>query len=387
MTPERMAQLTTLRHDLHKIPEVSGKEEKTSDLIVEFLKSFSPDDLLTGLGGYGVAAVYLGMAKGPTVLIRCELDGLPIPEETGAAYTSLHPGQGHLCGHDGHMVMVAALAQTLSETRPQRGRVVLLFQPAEETGKGAAAVIADPQFKSIEPDYSFALHNYPGLRAGQLALCAGPSNCASRGMRIHLTGKTSHAAAPQDGVSPAGAMSDLMSDLVGLGQGGPLGADYALVTLTHARLGERTFGIAPGEAEVWVTLRTVTNERMAALVSSAEEMTHRICAKAGLACRLSYDDVFDACTNHPEASAVLSKAAKTAGYAMELWPTPQPWSEDFGQFAKVSKAAMFWLGAGLEMPQLHNPDYDFPDQIIPVGVAVFSNAINSLLNDPVAGNR
>ncbi|MFW8634603.1 amidohydrolase [Cribrihabitans pelagius] len=387
MTPERLAQLTTLRHSLHKIPEVSGAEARTAALIAGYLRGFAPDELLTALGGHGVAAVFDGAGDGPTVLFRCELDGLPIEELSSQPYRSTHAGRGHLCGHDGHMAMVAALAAELSAQRPKRGRVVLLFQPAEETGKGAAAVIADPQFERIKPDFAFALHNYPGLAAGRVALCAGPSNCASRGMRIRLTGKTSHAAAPQDGVSPAAAMTRLMPELAALGQGGALGADFALTTLTHARLGEAAFGIAPGEAEIWVTLRTVQDSRMAELVAAAEALARQTAAEEGLSCTVTYDDIFDACTNHPEATAILSGAAAAAGRPAEVWDMPQRWSEDFGQFARVAKCAMFWLGAGENQPQLHNPDYDFPDALIPVGAGVFSAVTDALLNSETGGNR
>ncbi|MFW8593007.1 amidohydrolase [Cribrihabitans neustonicus] len=387
MTPERLAQLTSLRHSLHQIPEVSGAEEKTAALITKYLRGFKPDALLTALGGHGVAAVFGGTAEGPTVLFRCELDGLPIEELSAQPYRSTHAGRGHLCGHDGHMVMVAALAAQLADQRPRRGRVVLLFQPAEETGKGAAAVIADPQFERIKPDYAFALHNYPGLALGRVALCAGPANCASRGMRIRLTGKTSHAAAPQDGISPAAAMTQLMPELAALGPGGALGADFALTTLTHARLGEATFGIAPGEAEIWITLRTVNDRRMAELAGAAEALARRVAAEEGLACAIAYDDIFDACTNHPEATAILDAAAAAAGRPAEVWKAPQRWSEDFGQFAQVAKSAMFWLGAGEDQPQLHNPDYDFPDALIPVGAGVFSAVVDALLNGETGGNR
>ncbi len=387
MTPERLAQLTRLRRDLHRIPEVSGTEEKTATRIAAYLGDRSPDTLVTCLGGHGVAAVFEGVKDGPTVMIRCELDGLPIPEQSAAEYRSIHDGQGHLCGHDGHMVMVAGLADHLVQQRPACGRVVLLFQPAEETGKGAAAVIADPQFQWIKPDYSFALHNYPGLARGQIAICTGAANCASRGVRLRFKGKTSHAAAPEDGRSPARAMTRLMSSLVALGPGGDMGPDYALVTLTHAWLGEATFGIAPGEAEIWLTLRTVTDERMSDLIADVTDEARRACKDERLEYSVSFDDVFDACTNHPEAAEVLINSAGSMGYHPEIWAIPQPWSEDFGQFSKVSKTAMFWLGAGEDMPQLHNPDYDFPDEIIPVGVAVFTGAIDAILNKPRSGNR
>lgn len=379
MRPERLAQLTKLRHALHQIPEVSGAEVQTADMVAEYLRGHAPDQLLCGLGGHGVAAVFDGAADGPTVMIRCELDGLPIPELSDQTYRSRHEGRGHLCGHDGHMTMVAALAQDLAAQRPARGRAVLMFQPAEETGKGAAAVIADPAFAEIAPDYAFALHNLPGLPVGQVALCSGPANCASRGMRIRLTGKTSHAAAPQDGLSPADAMAQLMPGLVALGSGGDLSADYALVTLTHARLGEATFGIAPGEGEIWITLRTVTDARMQQLMAEATALVAQISAAAGLGHLVEYDDVFDACSNHPQAVEILQSACTAAGHPAQMRDLPQRWSEDFGQFGRNAKAAMFWLGSGADQPQLHNPDYDFPDTAIPVGAGIFSRLLRDLL--------
>jgi amidohydrolase len=380
MTPDRLAQLTGLRHALHQIPEVSGAEEKTAAYIATYLRAYAPDRLLTGLGGHGVAAVYDGAAEGPTVMIRCELDGLPIEELSDQPYRSTHAGRGHLCGHDGHMTMVAALAEDLAANRPARGRVVLMFQPAEETGKGAPAVVADPAFGEIAPDYAFSLHNLPGLAVGQIALCSGPANCASRGMRIRLSGRTSHAAAPQDGVSPAGAMAQLLPGLVALGGGTDLGPDYALVTLTHARLGEATFGIAPGEGEVWATLRTVNDTRMAQLIEEATALVGKVCAEQGLGHEISFDDVFEACTNNPEAVAVLQKACERVGLGVAMQDRPQRWSEDFGQFGKGAKAAMFWLGSGEDQPQLHNPDYDFPDAAIPVGAGLFRAVVSELLD-------
>ncbi|EBA17771.1 amidohydrolase family protein [Roseobacter sp. SK209-2-6] len=386
MTPEQLAELITLRHELHKIPEVSGDEEKTARQIQSYLRQNSPDQLLTGLGGHGVAAIYNGQAEGQTVLIRCELDGLPIEEVSDHAYRSTHQGRGHLCGHDGHMVMVAALAKELAQQRPRQGRVVLLFQPAEETGKGAAAVIADPRFAEIAPDFAFSLHNLPGLEVGKIALCNGVANCASRGMRIKLTGKTSHAAAPQDGVSPATALSHLLTELPALGGGENLGPDFALVTLTHANLGEATFGIAPGEAEIWTTLRCVTDRRMEQLIAEATDLVQQCADAEGLGVQIEFDDIFEACTNHPEASAILAEAAANAGSPAEIQEQPQRWSEDFGQFGKQAKSAMFWLGSGEDQPQLHNPDYDFPDAAIPVGVAVFKEAIDVILNDDALRN-
>ncbi len=335
--------------------------------------------MLTNLGGHGVAAVFDSGTTGPTVAIRCELDGLPIKELSELPYVSTVPGKGHLCGHDGHMSMVLGVALALQEQRPTRGRVVLIFQPAEETGQGAKAFRDDPQFAQLAPDYVLSLHNLPGLELGEVELCQGPTNCASRGMRIALTGKTSHAAAPQDGVSPAGALSALIQELTRLGTSGVLNADYALTTITHASLGERTFGVAPGQAELWVTLRTVSDDRMAKLIADSEALVQQIAKSENLSVEITYEDVFEACTNDSDAVTILAEACADQSVACKLSDEPERFSEDFGQFGKGAKSAMFWLGAGRDHPQLHNPDYDFPDALIPMGTGVFLAAIRQVL--------
>lgn len=371
--------LVALRHEVHAHPEVSGEEQATAARMARFLADFAPDDLLNGLGGHGVAAVFEGAQEGPTVLIRAELDALPIEEFSDSPYRSTVPGKGHLCGHDGHMVMVAGLARDLSDRRPARGRAVLLLQPAEETGQGARAVMDDPRFDRIAPDFAFSLHNFPGLPVGHVQICHGPANCASRGMRVRLEGKTSHAAAPRDGLSPMAAMARLMPGLQSLGPGGPLVDGYQLVTLTHATLGEATFGIAPGKGEVWATLRSLTDEGMADLVARAEARVADEAAREGLAVEITYHDVFDACTNAPEAVAVLEAALEATGTPWAVADHPQSWSEDFGQFGQRAKAAMVWLGSGEGQPQLHNPDFDFPDTLIPVGMGLFRETIRRVL--------
>ena len=206
-------------------------------------------------------------------------------------------------------------------------------------------------------------------------------------MRITLTGRTSHAAAPQDGISPAPAIARLLAELPALGPGGDLNEDLALATVTHASMGEPAFGISPGAGEVWVTLRTVTDVRMAELIAAAEMLAQQAATDVGLRISIAFDDVFEACSNHPEAAAVLNAACEAAGCPAELRQQPQRWSEDFGQFGKQAKAAMFWLGSGTVQPQLHNPDYDFPDAAIPVGLSVFRETVNALLGSTAARNR
>ncbi|MDP3379657.1 MAG: M20/M25/M40 family metallo-hydrolase, partial [Brevundimonas sp.] len=192
LTNRDIAELTDWRRELHRFPEVSRDEAGTAARVVAALGALGPDQVLTGLGGHGVAAVFTGRDPGPTVLFRAELDALPIEELSDAPHRSTIPGKGHLCGHEGHMTLLMGLGRLLARNRPARGRVVLLFQPAEEDGSGAAAVVADPAFAAIKPDWAFAIHNLPGLPLGHGALSAGVVNCASLGLKTTLTGKTAH---------------------------------------------------------------------------------------------------------------------------------------------------------------------------------------------------
>ena len=379
LTNEDFVELVDWRRKLHAMPELSGEEEQTAREVCAFIAPTTPDQMITGLGGHGVAAVYNGAEAGPTVLFRSELDALPIEELTEAAHRSRKPGKGHLCGHDGHTATLAALARGLARQRPRRGRAVLMFQPAEENGAGAAAVIRDPKFQAIAPDLSFSYHNMPGVAFGLVVLAEGPVNCASRGMRVVLKGKTAHASMPEAGVSPMAAVARLMPSLTALGQGMPPAKGFSMVTVTHSTMGATSFGIAPGRAELWSTLRTLTDARMAALVEQAERLVRRVARDAGLGIEITYEDVFAHCENAPEAVAHLRRALDAEGVKHDQGQLPFRGSEDFGRFGKARPAAMFFLGAGVTHPALHNPDYDFPDDLIAIGARVLMRTLRNVL--------
>ncbi len=379
LTNSDISGLIDWRHELHRHPELSGQEVETARRVVARLQALQPDKIITDLGGHGVAAIFSGAEPGPTVLLRAELDALPIHELSGAAHSSTIPGKGHLCGHDGHMATLMAVATGLSRQRPKRGRVVLLFQPAEEDGSGAAKVIADPQFAEIAPDLSFSLHNFPGIPLGTVALAAGPVNCASRGMRLVLKGKTAHASMPESGVSPMQAVAALMPALTELGHGTPQDDDFAMATVTHARMGEAAFGIAPGEAEIWATLRTLRDATMDALCARAEALAREAAARFQLGLEIAYADIFLNCENSPVAVERLARALDAENIRHDAGPLPMRGSEDFGRFGKHAPAAMFFLGAGERHPQLHNPDYDFPDALMEVGARVFMRVVREVM--------
>lgn len=378
ISSEQTAYLTKLRHDLHRQPEISGEEAKTAARIVQEVTRAGADQIWQNLGGHGVAAEFRGAKPGPTVLIRCELDGLPIAEKSTLPYRSEIAGKGHLCGHDGHMCIVIGVALGLAK-RPALGRVILLFQPAEETGFGAQAVIDDPRWLEIRPDYAFAYHNVPGRPLGEIGLRAGPANCASRGMQIQLHGKSSHAAAPEDGVSPGAAIAHLMQHLPALSSGTILDSDFGLSTLTHVRLGAPTFGIAPGEGELRVTLRCMTDTRMESLIHESQAIVGQIDERLEVA--VNWHDIFSTVVNDIEATDIARQAARAQGLSIHEMDHPMRWSEDFGRFGlDGAPATMMFLGAGETQPQLHNPDYDFPDALLPVGIGLFLTIIAHILS-------
>ncbi len=364
--------LIAWRHALHRHPDLSGQEAATADRVVEMIAPTCPDRTVTGLGGYGVAAVYEGAAEGPAILVRAELDALPIQELGNPPYRSERPGKAHLCGHDGHMAILAGVARWLGRNRPLKGRAIVLFQPAEENGAGAEQVISDPRYTDLAPDFALALHNMPGLPLGHAVAREGMMNCASRGMKLALTGRSAHAASPETGRSPVPALAHLATALTSLGKGrSQLDADFSLVTITHLSAGEPAFGIAPGHGELWATLRTQRDEDMAALVARAEAIVAEAANAAGLEHEISYHDIFRHCENAPEAAAILAQALAAESIPLAEAELPMRASEDFGRFGDQARAAMMLIGSGTDSPALHNPDYDFPDELIAIGARVF----------------
>ncbi|MEA3363232.1 MAG: amidohydrolase [Thermodesulfobacteriota bacterium] len=372
-----METIIELRHELHRYPELSGVEAETAKRIVQFFKRLSPDGILENLGGSGVAVVFSGTTPGSTVLLRAELDALPIQESNSMPYCSTNAGVAHKCGHDGHMAILAAVGRELATERLTKGRVILLFQPAEETGAGAAAVIADPRFAEITPDYVFALHNLPGFPLGHVVMRSGSFASASRGMAIQLCGRTAHAGQPETGLSPALAMTQIIEQLSSLPAGIASPLEVAFATIVGAKLGEKAFGTAPGEAEIWVTLRSETDDSMAAIVSYAEQVVTAITTRYGLEYAIEYSDVF-AATKNTEAAISIIRQSINEHAVVEL-ERPFRWSEDFGCFTAISEGAIFGIGSGEETPELHNDNYDFPDQLIAPAAQIFMRIIDQVL--------
>jgi len=363
--------LAALRRELHAHPELSGQEAGTAAFLREFLVACDPRRILDGLGGHGLAAVFAAPddAPGPTVALRAELDALPITETGTVPHASRRPGVGHLCGHDGHMALLCGVARALAARPLRRGRVVLVFQPSEETGEGAHRVISDPRWESLGVDYAFAIHNLPRHPLGRVLLREGPFTAGSVGLILRLQGRTAHAAYPEQGQSPAAAMARLVPALAALPAGLEERGDLALVTVVHARLGDRAFGTTPGEAVVMATLRADREDVLDGLRQRALGAAETIAAGEALGLAHEWVEEFPVTDNDAVAVAVAERAARSCGLEIAA-PTESPfrWSEDFGWFTRVASGALIGLGSGEQQPVLHAPDYDFPDALLPVGV-------------------
>lgn len=370
LTPQDLTALMQLRHQLHANPDLSGREAETAARLREFLRPTAPTQIVEGLGGAGLALVYDSGQPGPRVMFRAELDALPIAEQTGLPHASRCPGMAHLCGHDGHMAILAGLGLWLARNPPQAGQVVLLFQPAEETGEGARAVLADPRFAALQPDWAFALHNMPGMDFGTLAVASGVASCASVGLRVTLRGREAHAAQPETGLSPAPALGALIAALSPYSVPNPMGPDFRLATLCHLNMGTPAFGIAPAQAEAWITLRAYDDAGLdafeASILAQIETFGH------GFSLQITRHDHFHATVNSSQAVDHVLGAQRAVGVASGSFSMPMRPSEDFGAFSRANRTALFFLGAGLTQPALHDPAYDFPDALIGPAVALFA---------------
>ncbi len=376
----RLDSLTVLRRELHQYPELSGEEYETSQRIKIFLENYPPDELLSGIGTTGLLAIYNGTKKGKTVLFRTELDALAISETNTFEHQSQREGVSHKCGHDGHMAIMCGLAVELSHIRPRKGKVALLFQPAEEDGSGAKKVFNDPNFQSLQPDYVFALHNLPGFALGQIVVKEKTFSCSVNSIIIKLIGKTAHAGEPENGINPSLAIADIINEFNKLIQADIKNNNFCMITPIHIRMGRKAYGVSAGAGEIHFTVRSDSNSKMKIIEAKLENLAQKIADKNQLKCQINWVQEFQANENNKLAVNHVRKAARLLDLAVVEKKTPFNWGEDFGLFTQNYPGAMFGIGAGEDTPALHNPDYDFPDEIINTAVSLFHQISKQISN-------
>jgi amidohydrolase len=371
--------IKSLRHELHQHPELSGQEMNTAETVLKFLMPTQPDSIAQQVGGHGLILTYNSDQPGPHLMFRAELDALPIQEKNSVTHRSRYPEKGHLCGHDGHMSILAGLGLHYGRFRPKKGKVSLLFQPAEETGEGALEVVKSQAWQKNKPDFMFALHNLPGFPTGQVLIKENTFAAASQGMCSILRGATAHAAHPEQAKSPAIPLSQIIQDFQHFKEDEHQYHDFILLTVVHAVLGTPSYGITPGYGQVRATLRSFTNEDIHYLQSWAERVVLHRAEAASLTHEFQYSEIFPATINHPEAFKILSDSLVTIPANVKTLEVPFRWSEDFGYYSRDAKTCFFGLGSGVNMPNLHHENYDFPDKIAADGMQIFLAITDHLL--------
>jgi amidohydrolase len=370
-------ELIAFRHDLHRNPELSGCEIRTQKSIQSFLSKFGATSPRK-VGNTGLLYSFT-FGNGPHILVRVDIDALPILELNEFEYKSELDGVSHMCGHDGHTTIGAGLIAKLLKSPLEGGSVDVLFQPAEENGEGAKAVIDDANFHLSSYDYAIALHNIPGAPMHQVLWKKGSFTPAVQSLIIRLYGKSSHAAQPLKGINPAYAIGEMLHMAKTLEVIDERHPDYALITPICANFGDRDYGIAPGYGEVHFTIRSWEQSKMVRITEVFTNLSKTIATSNNLGIETELTAVFASNQNDSFVSDSIKNAAKKLHLDIKECGRPFPWGEDFGLFTQHIPGAMFGLGAGLDTPALHNPDYDFPDEIIATGVNIFYTTLEEII--------
>ncbi|MEQ6168588.1 amidohydrolase [Ekhidna sp. MALMAid0563] len=364
--------LIAFRKELHQHPEVSQKEKETQKRIIHFLNESGING--KPIGGTGVFVMFDSGRDGKTIMLRSDHDALPIQEINDFEHKSLNDGVSHKCGHDGHTAIMCGVAKYFKENPISEGKLVLVFQPAEENGEGAKAVLADDQF-DFEPDLVFAMHNLPSYPLHQVVIKDKNFTTAAKSIIIKLSGKTSHAAEPELGINPAKAIAELIEMFERESEPELNKDDFALASPVHINMGEKSYGITAGYGEVHYTLRTWNSEVMKDFADRIVRRTEDIAKNHQLKLDISWTEEFDSNNNDPAPMEVIRKAIQMNGFDYFERERPFKWGEDFGLFTQKFPGAMFGIGSGEDCPALHNPDYDFPDEIIQTGINMFTTIV------------
>ncbi|WP_434055028.1 MAG: M20 aminoacylase family protein [Roseibium sp.] len=374
-------EITAWRRDFHENPEILYETVRTAGKVAELLESFGVDEVTTGIGKTGVVGVIKGRngGAGRTVGLRADMDALPIEEETGKPYASKAAGKMHACGHDGHTAMLLGAAKYLSETRNFDGTVVVIFQPAEEGGAGAKAMIDDGLMTRWPMDEVYGMHNYPGMPVGEFAICKGPIMAATDEFRITVTGKGGHAAKPHQTVDPVVVGSKIVSALQTIASRNANPLDSVVVSVTVFNAGS-AFNVIPQDAVLRGTVRSLNadmrdlaEKRMGDIVTSiaaAFDATAKLEFRRGYPVTRNHDDQTDFAAEIAEGIAGDGKVNRSI--------EPMMGGEDFSYMLEERPGAFIFAGNG-DTAGLHHPEYDFNDDLIPVGCSYWVKLVETAL--------
>ena len=365
------------RHYFHEHPELAYKEINTSKKVVELLKEFNVDNIETGIGVTGVVAV-IENGSGKTLGLRADMDALPIREENNKSYCSKNTGIMHACGHDGHTTMLLGAAKYLSESRKFKGKVVLIFQPAEEGFAGAKAMIDDGLFKKYPVDEIYGMHNMPNLKSGMLAVEEGPRLAAADNFEIEIIGKGAHGAMPSNSIDPILCGSAIVQNLQHIVSRNSNPKETLVITVASFHSGNAN-NVIPKTAKLNGTIRYYNDEIGKMVRKRFYEVVNNTCQTFGAKPEISFKKGYPATVNHKKQSLfAYNVAKKVSGKNSSNNQTPMMGSEDFSYFLKQVPGAFAWIGNG-KSASLHNPKYDFDDNILCTGASFLATLAEEYL--------
>ncbi|TDQ43282.1 M20 aminoacylase family protein [Tepidicella xavieri] len=377
------ARLTQIRRDLHAHPELCYEEVRTADIVAAQLTEWGIE-VHRGLGVTGVVGVVHGRdggACGRAVGLRADMDALPMTELNTFAHASQHPGKMHACGHDGHTAMLLAAAQYLAQHRDFDGTVILIFQPAEEGGGGARAMIQDGLFERFPVEAVFGMHNWPGYPVGTFAVSPGPVMASSNEFKITIRGKGSHAALPHNGIDPVPIACQMVQAFQTIITRNKKPVDAGVISVTMIHAGEAT-NVVPDHCVLQGTVRTFTLEVLDLIEQRMREIAQHTCAAFGAECEFEFRRNYPPTVNTPAETEFAREVMRAiVGDEQVRVQEPTMGAEDFAFMLQAKPGAYCFIGNGDGSHRgryeggghdagpctLHNPRYDFNDDLIPLG--------------------
>ncbi len=368
-------EITAWRQHLHTIPELGLECHKTAAFVAERLREFGVDEIHDGIAKTGIVAIINGQGEGPTIGLRADMDGLPIIEDTGLDYASTHEGRMHACGHDGHTAMLLGAAKYLAETRNFSGRVALIFQPDEEDGGGGEIMVQEGIMDRFDIGQVFAMHNAPELETGTFHLNPGAVMAAADEFSIEVKGVGGHAAWPHTTVDPVLASCAIVQALQSIVSRNIDPLDQVVISVTQMHCGT-THNVIPDTCKINGTLRCFSKDLQALAVRRMEEIITGQAASFGVTAKLDMKYGYPPTINHPEqADFAAMVAAEIAGEAaVDDNAAPVMGAEDFAYMLEARPGAYINLGQG-NGPMCHHPQYNFNDEVAPIGASFFARLV------------
>jgi hippurate hydrolase len=378
------SEITAWRHDFHAHPELLYDVHRTAASVADKLRAFGCDEVVTGIGRTGVAAVIRGgkppAREGRKVIgLRADMDALPIEEATDLPYRSTEPGKMHACGHDGHTSMLLGAAKYLAETRNFGGTAVMIFQPAEEGGAGGKAMVKDGLMERFGIEEVYGMHNYPGLPVGQFAVRPGPIMAAADRLNIEIEGRGGHAARPHVAIDTILVGAQIINQLQSIVARNVDPLEAAVVSITMFQAGN-TDNVIPQTASLRGTARSLVPEVRDLLERRLHEVVEGTAKLYGAKAKLTYKRDYPVTKNHVRQTAfAVSVASEVVGHErVDDQMVPVMGAEDFSFMLEARPGAFLFVGNG-DSAGLHNPAYDFNDEVIPIGTSYWVRLVETAL--------